>query len=139
MWKGIATIITQKATINQLWNTLTDIQNWNTWDHDIAWTSIKGPVKQGAEFYLKPKDGPKTKLHVSEYTAPNVFSDVAHLPLAKMRTTHRFTQTEQGVKIDIEVEVTGLLSFVWSRIIAQNQIKGAEQQTQNLIEKACKQ
>lgn len=138
MWKGNVTIITQKATINQLWNTLTDIQNWNTWDQDIAWTSIEGPVKLGSEFYLKPKDGPKTKLHVSEYTAPNVFSDVAHLPLAKMRTTHRFTQTEQGIEIHIEVEVRGLLSFIWSRIIAQNQIKGAEQQTQNLIDKACK-
>jgi hypothetical protein len=139
MWKGNATIITQKATIDQLWNTLTDIQNWNTWDHDIAWTSIEGPVKQGAEFYLKPKDGPKTKLHISEYTAPNVFSDVAYLPLAKMRTTHRFTQTEMGIEINIEVEVSGFLSFLWSRIIAQNQIKGAEQQTQNLIDKACMQ
>lgn len=136
MWKGKATITTKSASIEQLWATITDVKHWNVWDKDIEWTRVEEDVKMGTTFYLKPKDGPKTRLNVIEMDAPFCFADIAHLPLAKMKTRHVFTSVSEGVQIEIEVEVKGLLSFLWSKIIAQNQIKGAEAQTLHLIEYA---
>jgi hypothetical protein len=64
------------------------------------------------------------------------FTDIAHLPLAKMFTTHVFRQKATELEVDVIIEVRGLLSFFWSKIIAQKQIDGGVAQMNLLFEKA---
>jgi len=90
----------------------------------------------GANFLLKPKGGPETKLTICNFNKPNNFADIAHLPFAKMETIHNLSATSEGVKIELIIKVTGLLSFLWSKVIAQKQIDGGVQQINLLIEKA---
>lgn len=136
MWTKSFSTTTKEVTKVQIWKVLTDINNWNSWDNDIEWTKIDTEPKLNANFFLKPKGGPKTRLTISEFNKPNVFADVSHLPLAKMVTTHHLSDTPAGLKIEVTIQVTGLLSFLWSKVIAQKQIDGGLQQTEQLIEKA---
>ena len=136
MWKKNYSTETKEVSREQIWTVLTAVDKWNEWDQDIEWTELKGESKLNAEFFLKPKGGPKTKLTIIQFDKPNVFADVAHLPLAKMQTIHTLTQNSKGIKINVEVMITGFLTFFWSKVIGQKQIDGGIQQTQKLIEKA---
>ncbi len=136
MWLKSFSVTTNKASIEQIWQVLTNINHWNTWDSDIEYTKLDGEAKLGANFLLKPKGGPETKLTISAFNKPNNFSDIAHLPFANMETIHTLINTGEGVKIEVTIIVKGLLSFLWSKIIAQKQIDGGVQQTNLLIEKA---
>ncbi len=136
MWQKSFSLTTKEVTKEKIWSVLTDINNWNTWDKDIEWTKLEGEAKLGANFFLKPKGGPKTKLTISIFDKPNVFADISHLPLAKMHTIHTFSDTPVGVKIEVTIKVIGLLTFLWSKVIAQKQIDGGLLQTNQLIEKA---
>jgi hypothetical protein len=136
MWHKSFSTVTKEATTDQIWTVLTDINHWNEWDKDLEWTELKGEARLNAGFFLKPKGGPKTKLTISQFDKPNVFADISHLPLAKMHTIHTLTQTNEGVKIQVDIKISGILTFLWSKVIGQKQIDGGFQQTQQLIEKA---
>jgi len=102
--------------------------------HKSFSTITKDVTKE--HFLLKPKGGPKTKLTISEFDAPNVFADVAHLPLAKMHTIHTLSQMDKGIKIDVDIKIVGALTFLWSKVIGQKQIDGGPEQTEKLIKRA---
>lgn len=136
MWHKSFSTVTKEVTNEQIWKVLTDVNKWNEWDKDLEWTELKGEAKLNADFFLKPKGGPKTKLTISQFDKPNVFADISHLPLAKMHTIHTLTQTSEGLKIQVDIKVTGLLTFLWSKVIAQKQIEGGVNQTNQLIAKA---
>ncbi len=136
MWHKSFSTVTKDVTKEQIWKVLTDINKWNEWDKDLEWTELKGEAKLNTNFFLKPKGGPKTKLTISQFDKPNVFADISHLPLAKMHTIHTFTQTSEGLKIQVDIKILGLLTFLWSKVIGQKQIDGGLHQTNQLIEKA---
>lgn len=138
MWHKSVSIVTSEVTQDQVWSVLTNINRWNEWDADIEWTSLKGEARLNADFVLKPKGGPKTKLTISQFDKPNVFADISHLPFAKMHTIHTLAQTSEGLNIRVDIKVTGLLTFLWSKVIAQKQIDGGISQMKYLIEKAKK-
>ncbi|MEO6868470.1 MAG: SRPBCC family protein [Ginsengibacter sp.] len=136
MWQKSFSTVTTEVTQEQIWKVITDISKWSEWDKDIEFTEINGDAKLNACFFLKPKGGPKTKLTISQFDKPHVFADVAHLPLAKMQTIHSLTQSGESLKIQVDIKVTGLLTFLWSKVIAQKQIDGGISQTNQLIAKA---
>ena len=138
MWQKSFQNLAKNLTKIQIWGVLTDINHWKDWDKDIEWTKMDGEARLHADFILKPKGGPKTRLTIVQCDKPDVFADIAHLPLAKMQTLHRLTDTPEGVLIEVEVRVTGLLSFLWAKIIAEKQVQGGLAQTNQLIAKAMK-
>lgn len=136
MWHKSFSTVTTEVTKTQIWAVLTDINHWNTWDKDLEWTELKSEAKLHAVFWLKPKGGPKTKMTISQFDKPNVFADISHLPLAKMHTIHTLTETKDGLKIKVDIKISGALTFLWNKIIGQKQIDGGIHQTKQLIEKA---
>jgi hypothetical protein len=105
---------------------LAAIARWPEWDPGLEWTAIDGPAIVGAPFRLKPRGGPVVKLNVEAADAPRHFADVAHLPLAKMRTAHWFEPLpEGGTRFKVTITVTGPLGFLWTRLVAREQADSA--------------
>ena len=136
MWHKTIAQNTREAGREQVWKVLTDVNHWQEWDPEIEWTELKGELRTGADFMLKPKGGPKTRLTVTQMERPGIFADIAHLPLAKMHTIHTLSETSEGLKIQMDIKISGLLSFLWSKVIGQGQIDGGPQQIERLIAKA---
>ena len=65
--------------------------------------------------------------------SPYEVIDIAHLPLAKMRTLHKYEQVGDTTHIHMELQIWGLLGFLWRKIIGENQIKEAALQTQAFV------
>jgi hypothetical protein len=118
---------------NRLYRAITDIRRWPEWGSDLEWAKIETSAATGASFTLKPKGGPKVAMLIEEAEAPRCFTDLAKLPLARMRTRHEFTSTGRETLITIVIEVFGPLSFLWDRIVARQQAADTPEQTQRLI------
>ncbi|MFZ4456988.1 MAG: SRPBCC family protein [Bacteroidales bacterium] len=136
MWHKSLTIQTNEATREQIWAVLTNINRWNEWDDELEWTKLDGEPRLNADFYLKPKGGPKTRITITQFDKPAIFADISHLPLAKMETIHTLSETSKGVEIAMEIRISGLLTFLWSKVIGKGQIGGGKVQIQRLIDKA---
>lgn len=136
MWHKSLTIETNEATREQIWAVLTDINRWSDWHTELEWTKLDGEPRLNTDFYLKAKGGPKTRITISQFDKPTIYSDISHLPLAKMLFIHTLTDTPNGVQIKMEVKISGLLTFLWSKVIGQGQIDGGKVQIQKLIETA---
>lgn len=59
-------------------------------------------------------------------------------PLAKMYGIHQFIQNDNEIEIKTTMKVTGLLSFIWRKLIAEKVANGEEEQTNSLIKRAKK-
>lgn len=126
---------TTDVPAEKLYNAITDFNTWNRWDEGIEYTKLAGDAKIGGQFVLKPKGGPEVKITI-EKMWPFEVVDVAHLPLAKMRTIHKYERIGDTTHINMELQIWGPLAFVWRKLIGENQIKEAAQQTRALVEYA---
>jgi hypothetical protein len=134
MWQANFQTTTDVPAEN-LYRAITDFNAWHKWDHGIEHTQLIGEAKVGGKFILKLKGGPAVKITI-EKMWPYEVIDVAHLPLAKMRTVHKYVRVGDITHIHMELQIWGLLAFVWRKIIGENQIKEAAQQTRALIDYA---
>lgn len=120
MWSKSYSTITKEVSKEQLWQLFADVDNWHTWDDGIEYTSMNGPFEQGTIFFLKPKGGPKVKVQLTEVSKPTAFTDVTFFPLAKMYDAHLFEETPDGLKITNTITVTGLLGFLFVKLVAND-------------------
>lgn len=136
MWQGHYETTTD-VPAEKLFRVISDINNWNQWDHGLEFTKIEGIAKPGVPFILKPKGGPNVKMTIDEIK-PYLLVDTAHLFLAKMRTSHEYVQIGGQTTIRFSVEVWGPLGFFWRKVVAETQVKEAAAQTAALINYAQK-
>lgn len=134
MWQANFTTTTDVPAEN-LYRAITDFNTWNQWDEGIEYTQLQGAAKAGSQFVLKPKGGPAVKITI-EKMWPYEVVDVAHLPLAKMRTIHKYERIGDTTHINMQLQIWGPLGFIWRKLIGENQIKEAAEQTRALVEYA---
>ena len=95
---------TTDVPAEKLFRAISDINHWNKWDSGLEFTKIDGIGKQGASFVLKPKGGPNVKMTIEEFQPPSRFVDVAHLPLAKLRTSHEYLQSGNQTTVRFTIQ-----------------------------------
>ena len=78
------------------------------------------------------------KVELLETEVNRSFLDVTRFPFAKMYDQHTFEKTAQGLRITNTISVTGLLAFVWIRLVAQNIVKGLPEEVATQIKAASK-
>src|SRR5215218_9486477 len=115
--------------VTALYRALTDIARWPQWDPELAATEAPASLSRGAPFSLTPRGGPRVRMVVEEASAPGAFTDVAHLPLARMRTRHELLACAEGTRVRVVIEVSGPLAFLWDRVVARKQAQGCEANT----------
>ena len=120
MWTKSHSIVTKEVTKEQMWKLFSNVNTWNKWDHGIEYAKLEGKFEVGNFIFLKPKDGPKVKIKIIELIENKKFLDYSQFPGAKMYDNHQFEETPEGLKITITISVTGILSFLWVKLVAQN-------------------
>lgn len=119
MWTRSHSIVTNEVTKEQIWKLFADVNNWHTWDEGIEYAKLEGKFEKGNFFMLRPKGGPDVKVQLLETEKNKMFLDVTSFPLAKMYDRHTFEETQEGLKITNTISVTGILGFLWRKIVAQ--------------------
>lgn len=138
MWSQSHTLVTKEATKEQMWKLFADVNNWHTWDNGIEYAKLDGKFEKGNHFLLKPKKGPKIKIELYETIPNGKFVDLTHFPLAKMYGEHTFEDTPEGLKLTVTMKVSGVLGFLWKKIVAQDIVNHLPEEMQNQVRVASK-
>lgn len=138
MWSQSHTLITKEATKEQMWKLFADVNNWHTWDNGIEYAKLDGKFEKGNHFLLKPKKGPKIKIELYETVPNKKFVDLTHFPLAKMYGEHTFEDTPEGLKLTVTMKVSGVLGFLWKKIVAQDIVNNLPHEMENQVRVASK-
>jgi Polyketide cyclase / dehydrase and lipid transport len=138
MWTKSYSVLTTEATKEQLWKLFADVNSWHSWDKGIEYAKMEGRFEKGNHFILKPKGGPKVKIELIETIENSRFTDLTKFPLAKMYGEHTFEETPEGLKVTTTMKVTGLLGFLWKKIVAQNIVNGLPAEMPEQIKYASK-
>lgn len=120
MW--IEERILVKASPENIFNAYSNVEKWCNWDSDVKSSSLEGEFKQGIQGVLIPSKGPKARFLLVEVILNKSFISETKLPLCCMRFEHQLKLSGEYTEVTHRVGFTGLLSFVFKRLIG-SQIK----------------
>jgi hypothetical protein len=118
---------------DSIWKLWTDVNNWPTWHGDLEYCKMNGPFKVGNYFILKPKGAPAVKISLVEIKEGRKFTDCTHFWGAKMYDTHEIEETKDGIRLTNTLVVTGVLKFIWIKLVAQNVALTVPQEMEALV------
>ena len=130
--------IRTKATPESIWALWSDIKTWNTWDHGIEGGEIQGDFVEGAKGWLKTKGGPKVKFQILRAEKNKVFHDRSALPLTSLDFIHTLERNGDYTIVTQRVEMTGLLTFIFAKVIGSGIKKDMPSVMAKLVEMAEK-
>ena len=125
-----------KASASAVWSIWQDVQNWNAWDPGIEYATLNGPFVTGAKGALKPKEGPLVKTCLTHVEPMKMFVDEAKLPLAKIIVTHTITEANGKRLVTHQIEMKGMLAFLFAYLIGRNMKKNLPHEMMAMIKKA---
>lgn len=135
MWKKEVTIETN-ATKERIWELWSDVENWKKWDGEVQQSELNGRFETGTMGMLKPTNGPKSKFIIKSATFPIEFTTSSSLPLAKMDFVHKLTEKNGKLLLTHGVEISGITTFLFSRVIGKKIIAELPKAMQSLSEMA---
>ena len=108
------------ASAESVFTLWSDCEHWPLWDDSIEWAKRKAPFAAGSTYKLKPKGGPVIKATILSVESHASFTDVSHLPGAKLQFSH--TLAKQGTMTIVvhEVAVSGFLAPLWEKIMGKS-------------------
>ena len=124
-----------KEQIRKLW---TDVPNWNTWDSTVVSSRLYGDFKPGTKGVVRLAGGPKSKFIIKDSGPMVPFSNRSYLPLCEVDFVVKLTETRNGLLVIYRQEMTGFLTFLFSRIMGEMMEKGLNKGIEDLIAKAEK-
>jgi hypothetical protein len=136
MWTKSYSKMVKGLKANQVWKVWADVNQWHTWQADLEYAKLDGEFKQGNVFRLKPKGGPNVNIELVKVEPDSIFVDLTKFPLAKMYGSHEFIEHGEELEIKTTMSISGPLSFVWRKIVAEGVASSLRAQTESLIEKA---
>jgi hypothetical protein len=139
MWTRSYNKVFTHVTKEQIWKTWTDINNWPQWNSNVEFCKLEEPFKVGSHFTLKPKKAPAVKIELVKVVEKQKFTDCTRFFGAKMYGTHEMhDEPGGGIKLTVTMKITGPLSFIWRKLVAENIVAKIPQHTQALIDCAKK-
>lgn len=131
MWKKEVSIETP-ASREQIWSLWSDVENWNKWDDEVLDSALEGRFESGVSGFLKPKKGPKLCFELISVEKLDSFTSRSRLPFTEIAFTHKISEGENSLIITHGIEIKGMLTFLFSRIIGKKLIRTLPNAMENL-------
>ena len=132
MWT-IETSRQTTASRERIWNLWTDVANWNTWDSTVKSSKLFGNFSVGTKGVVKLAVGPKSKFVITHCKPLETFTNRSFLPLCKVDFTLILVETQNGLLVTYRQEMTGFLTFLFSKILGKPMAKGLPKGMEDLI------
>ena len=128
--------IQTSASLEAIWKLWSDVPNWNVWDHGVESSTIDGPFVTGATGTLKPVGGPLLHTKLTDVQPMKSFVTESKLPLARIVVSHFMKQIERELEVTHQIEMRGVLAFLFAYVIGRSMKKNLPQEMQNMAKKA---
>ena len=117
---GTATRVVEGITKEQVYSFWADVNNWAKWNDEIKSAEHHGEFKEGNFFTLTLNNGQKVKIKLLKVEENTSFTDLTSFPLAKMYGIHEIIEKDGKIELIATIKIEGFLSFLWTKIVAQN-------------------
>ena len=124
------------ATPTQIWRVWQDVENWNSWDHDLESSGINGPFQVGTMGYLKFKDSPLLKTLLTRVEPLKIFVQEAKLSLATVIMTHIISTIGDKTHVTIQTEIRGPLALFYFLLLGRSIRKKVPIEVLEMLKKA---
>ena len=124
------------APKEQLWNLWADVANWKSWDSTVVSSELYGDFNVGAKGTVKLAGGPKATFVITDCNPFETFTNSSYLPLCKVDFTLTLVETQDGVLVTYREEMTGFLTFLFSKVLGKKIEKGLCKGIEDLIKSA---
>lgn len=121
------------SSAQKIWSLWKNVEDWPSWDEDIDWCHLNDEFEFGKKGKLKPKSFPATDFILSEVTEYKSFTVTSKLPLAKIIAIHRIEENNAGCNIQHRMEIKGLLSVIFSKLMKKNMQHSVPKAMQKLV------
>lgn len=118
MWIKKYSKLYKNITKEAIWNGWIDVNHWPTWHSDLEYCKMSDLFVVGSHFMLKPKGAPAVKIELIEIKEGISFTDCTSFLGAKMYDRHELEETPKGLRITNTIWVTGILSWLWIKLVA---------------------
>ncbi|MBY0353270.1 SRPBCC family protein [Candidatus Babeliales bacterium] len=135
----IKNTIETTATPSQIWHIWQDIATWNTWDHDLEFSTLNGPFTTGTTGTLKFKTGPLLQTKLAKVEPMHLFVQEANVPLARFVMSHFVTERNGKSTVTFKTEIRGPLALFWALLMGKGIKKKIPIEMAAMIKKAEKQ
>ena len=137
MWQQSYSTTVSNIEPQLIWEIWRDVPNRPSWDDDTEWAKADGAFENGTTITMKPKGWPKTVVMKLIDCIPNQsFTDVTKFPLATLYGIHEMEKIGNELKLTTTIKLTGPLSWLWRKLVAQDIVDTLPHQTQLLIQRA---
>lgn len=104
------------ASRKQVFALYADVASWPEWDCETLAVELPG-LRVGATGWLKPRQGPRANIRISEVTEGSSFTVEGRLPLCRMHFGHELEGDGNRTTATHWVRFTGLLAPLFSLLI----------------------
>ncbi len=119
MWKYEVSVFTT-ATPHAVWRLWSDVAHWTRWDPELAEARIHGPFENGTHVDVRLKTGAKLDLELAEVEPDHRFvARTRGAAVTRMAMTHEVRRTAHGVRIVLEIEITGAMAKMIGLLIGR--------------------
>jgi hypothetical protein len=137
MWKiEISRQTTAKK--EQIWNLWADVANWNSWDSTVTKSELYGDFNVGTKGMVKLAVGPKSNFVITDCKPFDTFTNRSFLPLCKVDFTLTLVETQNGTLVAYSQKMTGLLTFLFSKMFGKKMEQGLSTGIDDLVRNAEK-
>lgn len=136
MWIKYYSEVFNNVKKEKIWELWSDVNSWNKWDPDIKYATIAGEFKEGSIISLKPKKGPLIKIKLSEIIQNRKFTNTFSFPAMTMFFIHEMFEENNCLRLTTTIQVSGLLGYIWRKLVAEDIVKTLPQQMHSLIQMA---
>lgn len=137
MWSKTYSKTVRGIKAEEVWHVWSDINQWHVWQDDIEYAKLDGQFEAGSEFTLKPKNAAAVTIKLIKVETNKCFIDLTCFPLAKMYGEHEFISRDDELEIKTTIRVTGLLAFLWRKLVAEKIAADEAMQTELLIKRVA--
>ena len=138
MWTRSYSIIVKDVSLEVLWTVWSDVNQWHTWKNNIQFAKIEGAFETGNSFVFKPKSGLRLVVGLPEVNPNKNFITATSFLGATMCDNHELIERADGIEVKITINIDGILSWVWRKIVAEGVVAGLPGQTEAMIARALK-
>lgn len=106
------------ASREQVWQLWADAPNRVRWDEGLEYARLDGPFREGATGEVKLKEQPARRFLITRCDPMKGYTDRFFLPLGgKMDWKHTMRETEGGLEVTVEVEVSGPTALILAPVM----------------------
>ncbi len=105
------------ASIEKVWETLLDVENWKNWDTELKSSELNEPFSEGAKGKLVPLKGPKLDFYVYEIIPNQTYTFKTKMPLGWLEIKRTLTPISNKIEFNDDIKFTGISKYFFGLVL----------------------